>query len=150
MPAPRVAGTTGVCVKTVGGWIARFAAGGLAGLQDRSSRPHTARALCAGLGTGSAHDSASRHRLRAARDGNAIGPRHGTGMPRSGLSNPRPHPETPARSAGLEGALQRPRDPRSPPSRLAAIAPQDGGVEGSTGSHRPGERSRPAHLTTCS
>ena len=41
LPVPRVAETMGVCVKTVRKWVARFAAEGVAGLQDRSSRPHT-------------------------------------------------------------------------------------------------------------
>lgn len=36
-----VAETMGVCPKTVGKWVARFEAEGAAGLQDRSSRPHT-------------------------------------------------------------------------------------------------------------
>lgn len=36
-----VAATMGVCPKTVGKWVARFEAEGAAGLQDRSSRPHT-------------------------------------------------------------------------------------------------------------
>jgi transposase len=36
-----VAETMGVCLKTVGKWVARFEAEGAAGLQDRSSRPHT-------------------------------------------------------------------------------------------------------------
>jgi transposase len=40
--------------KTVAKWVARFRAGGVAGLQDRSSRPHsspsqTAPAVCAGV-----------------------------------------------------------------------------------------------------
>lgn len=35
-----VAETMGVCAKTVRKWVARFAAEGAAGLQDRSSRPH--------------------------------------------------------------------------------------------------------------
>ena len=40
--APKaVAETMGVCVKTVRKWVARFAAEGATGLQDRSSRPHT-------------------------------------------------------------------------------------------------------------
>jgi transposase InsO family protein len=36
-----VAETMGVCPKTVGKWMARFEAEGIAGLQDRSSRPHS-------------------------------------------------------------------------------------------------------------
>jgi transposase InsO family protein len=36
-----VAQSTGVCVKTVRKWVARFQAEGAAGLRDRSSRPHT-------------------------------------------------------------------------------------------------------------
>ncbi len=36
-----VAETMGVCVKTVRKWAARFQAEGVAGLRDRSSRPHT-------------------------------------------------------------------------------------------------------------
>lgn len=36
-----VAVTMGVCPKTVSKWVDRFAAEGAAGLQDRSSRPHT-------------------------------------------------------------------------------------------------------------
>ncbi|CAO4172780.1 Transposase IS481 family protein [Methylorubrum aminovorans] len=36
-----VAETMGVCPKTVGKWVARFETEGAAGLQDRSSRPHT-------------------------------------------------------------------------------------------------------------
>lgn len=35
-----VAETIGVCPKTVGKWVARFDAEGVAELQDRSSRPH--------------------------------------------------------------------------------------------------------------
>jgi transposase InsO family protein len=35
-----VATAFGVCLKTVGKWVERFQAGGEAGLQDRSSRPH--------------------------------------------------------------------------------------------------------------
>ncbi|GEO99089.1 hypothetical protein GCM10007887_10540 [Methylobacterium haplocladii] len=35
-----VAETMGVCAKTVRKWMARFAAEGVAGPQDRSSRPH--------------------------------------------------------------------------------------------------------------
>ena len=37
-----VATALGVCVKTVGKWIARFQAEGAAGLVDRSSRPRQA------------------------------------------------------------------------------------------------------------
>jgi transposase InsO family protein len=36
-----VAETMGVCAKTVRKWVARFEAEGVAGLQDRSSRPHS-------------------------------------------------------------------------------------------------------------
>lgn len=35
-----VAETMGVCPKTVGKWVARFDAEGVAGMQDRFSRPH--------------------------------------------------------------------------------------------------------------
>src|ERR1700754_4609591 len=35
-----VAAAFGVCVKTVAKWVARFRAGGLEALADRSSRPH--------------------------------------------------------------------------------------------------------------
>ena len=35
-----VAAAFGVCLKTVGKWVTRFKAGGLAALADRSSRPH--------------------------------------------------------------------------------------------------------------
>jgi len=35
--------TAGVCPRTVGKWVERFRAEGLAGLQDRSSRPHRLR-----------------------------------------------------------------------------------------------------------
>jgi transposase InsO family protein len=38
-----VAAAFGVCVKTVNKWVARFQAEGLAGLVDRSSRPHRLR-----------------------------------------------------------------------------------------------------------
>jgi transposase InsO family protein len=37
---PTVAAAFGICTKTVGKWVARFAAEGAAGLLDRSSRPH--------------------------------------------------------------------------------------------------------------
>jgi transposase InsO family protein len=39
-PASQVAGSLGVCVKTVRKWVARFEVEGAAGLCDRSSRPH--------------------------------------------------------------------------------------------------------------
>jgi transposase InsO family protein len=39
-PAPRVAATTGVSVRTAYKWLARYRAEGDAGLHDRSSRPH--------------------------------------------------------------------------------------------------------------
>jgi transposase InsO family protein len=46
--APKAVATAfGVCVKTVRKWAGRFAAEGLAGLQDRSSRPHRLRKLTA-------------------------------------------------------------------------------------------------------
>ncbi len=42
--APKTVATAfGVCHKTVGNWVKRFKAEGLAGMQDRSSRPHTLR-----------------------------------------------------------------------------------------------------------
>ena len=42
--APKAVATAfGVSVKTVGNWVERFKADGLAGMQDRSSRPHTLR-----------------------------------------------------------------------------------------------------------
>jgi len=44
--APKAVATAfGVCVKTVRKWAGRFAAEGLTGLQDRSSRPHRLRKL---------------------------------------------------------------------------------------------------------
>jgi transposase InsO family protein len=41
LTVPAVAEASGVCVKTVRKWVARFQAEGVAGLRDRSSRPHT-------------------------------------------------------------------------------------------------------------
>ena len=39
--ATAAAETMGVCPKTVGRWVSRFEADGAAGLQDRSSQPHS-------------------------------------------------------------------------------------------------------------
>ena len=40
--SPKAAAETmGVCPKTVGKWVSRFEADGAAGLQDRSSQPHS-------------------------------------------------------------------------------------------------------------
>ena len=39
------ASTAGVCPRTVRKWVARFKEQGVAGLQDRSSRPHRLRTL---------------------------------------------------------------------------------------------------------
>jgi transposase InsO family protein len=41
LTVPAVAAAAGVCVKTVRKWLARFEAEGVAGLRDRSSRPHS-------------------------------------------------------------------------------------------------------------
>jgi transposase InsO family protein len=44
--SPKVVGeTAGVCLRTVRKWVARYRQEGLAGLQDRSSRPHRLRRL---------------------------------------------------------------------------------------------------------
>ena len=42
-PAPAVAEAAGVCPRTVRKWVDRYHRAGLAGLQDRSSRPHRLR-----------------------------------------------------------------------------------------------------------